>query len=70
MIAVPDGCAFHPRCRYAMDRCAVDLPDLRPVGAGHRSACWLPTNLHGFGEQVEADRERAARAGQLRETGT
>jgi len=69
MIAVPDGCAFHPRCRYAMDRCVVDLPDLRPVGAGHRSACWLPTNLHGFGEQVEAERERAARSGQLRESG-
>jgi peptide/nickel transport system ATP-binding protein len=61
MIDVPGGCAFHPRCRYAMDRCRVDLPDLHPVGAGHRSACWLPGRLLGFGTDVEAERERAAR---------
>jgi peptide/nickel transport system ATP-binding protein len=61
MIAVPEGCAFHPRCRYAMDRCSVDQPDLHPVGAGHRSACWLPGRLLGFGEAVEAEREEAAR---------
>jgi peptide/nickel transport system ATP-binding protein len=66
MIAVPGGCAFHPRCRYAMDRCAVDVPGLRPVGAGHRSACWLPGSLLGFGEETEAERERAAHAGQLK----
>ena len=61
MIAVPGGCAFHPRCRYAMDRCLVDQPDLHPVGPGHRSACWLPGRLLGFGDQVEAEREAAAR---------
>ncbi|TDV54874.1 ABC transporter ATP-binding protein [Actinophytocola oryzae] len=61
MIAVPPGCAFHPRCRYAMDRCRSDLPDLHQVGAGHRSACWLPGRLLGFGVDVEAQRERAAR---------
>jgi oligopeptide/dipeptide ABC transporter ATP-binding protein len=63
MIAVPGGCAFHPRCRYAMDRCVAEVPDLRQVGAGHRSACWLPERLRGFGDQVEADRQRAAHAG-------
>jgi oligopeptide/dipeptide ABC transporter ATP-binding protein len=61
MIAVPAGCAFHPRCRYVMDRCQVDLPDLHPVGAGHRSACWLPGRLLGFGDEVEAERVAAAR---------
>jgi peptide/nickel transport system ATP-binding protein len=60
MIAVPSGCAFHPRCRYVMDRCAVDQPDLHPVGAGHGSACWLPGRLLGFGTEVEQERERAA----------
>jgi oligopeptide/dipeptide ABC transporter ATP-binding protein len=63
MIAVPGGCAFHPRCRYAMDQCAAEVPDLRPVGAGHRSACWLPGRLRGFGDQVEAERQQAAHAG-------
>ncbi|GAB1513121.1 ABC transporter ATP-binding protein [Actinophytocola sp. KF-1] len=62
MIAVPGGCAFHPRCRYAMPRCRTDQPDLRPVGPGHRSACWLPVRLTGFGDQIEAERERAAAA--------
>jgi len=38
--AVPDGCAFHPRCARAMDRCRRERPDLLPVGAT-RAACWL-----------------------------
>jgi oligopeptide/dipeptide ABC transporter ATP-binding protein len=61
MIAVPGGCAFHPRCRYAMDRCLTDQPDLHPVDDGHLSACWLPGRLLGFGERVEAERVQAAR---------
>jgi len=38
--AVPEGCAFHPRCARAMDRCRRERPDLLPVGAT-RAACWL-----------------------------
>ena len=40
---LPSGCAFHPRCRWALDRCKTDLPLLQPVGAeGRREvACWL-----------------------------
>ena len=30
--ARPEGCAFHPRCSYAMERCRVEEPDLRRVG--------------------------------------
>jgi peptide/nickel transport system ATP-binding protein len=25
---LPDGCAFHPRCRYALPRCAQEVPVL------------------------------------------
>jgi peptide/nickel transport system ATP-binding protein len=41
--AIPSGCAFHPRCPYAMDRCSVDVPELIPLnGTGRREvACWL-----------------------------
>jgi peptide/nickel transport system ATP-binding protein len=40
--AVPSGCAFHPRCRFAMERCRRERPDLMPVGATS-AACWLVT---------------------------
>ncbi|HEV7415361.1 MAG TPA: ABC transporter ATP-binding protein, partial [Tianweitania sediminis] len=30
--ARPSGCAFHPRCSYAIERCLVERPPLRPVG--------------------------------------
>jgi peptide/nickel transport system ATP-binding protein len=28
----PSGCAFHPRCPFASDRCRTEDPVLRPVG--------------------------------------
>ena len=37
----PPGCAFHTRCRYAMDRCRVDRPELADVGGKHQVACFL-----------------------------
>jgi oligopeptide/dipeptide ABC transporter ATP-binding protein len=36
----PSGCSFHPRCRFAEARCAVDEPSLQAVGAS-LSACWV-----------------------------
>ncbi|TAM80819.1 MAG: ABC transporter ATP-binding protein [Jatrophihabitans sp.] len=50
MIDPPSGCPFHPRCGFAMDRCAVEAPPLRPVPGAvgtHGSACWLPLSLLG-----------------------
>ncbi|HMG64247.1 MAG TPA: ABC transporter ATP-binding protein, partial [Streptosporangiaceae bacterium] len=49
MLAEPPGCAFRPRCRYALDRCATEAPPLHPIGAspGHQSACWLPDSAAG-----------------------
>ena len=40
-VALPPGCAFHPRCPHAMARCKVERPTLREVAAGHMSACHL-----------------------------
>jgi oligopeptide transport system ATP-binding protein len=37
----PSGCAFHTRCRYAIDRCKVERPLLMDAGAGHQVACLL-----------------------------
>ena len=36
----PPGCAFHPRCPIAVDRCRTERPQLRAVG-GTRVACHL-----------------------------
>ncbi len=41
LIQIPAGCRFHPRCRFAFDRCATEEPALEPVSDGHRSACHL-----------------------------
>ena len=38
--AIPRGCAFHPRCPHAMDRCAAERPELLPAG-DTVAACWL-----------------------------
>ena len=40
-----DGCAFRPRCRHAVERCAGSVPDLEPVGNGHLAACWRLNEL-------------------------
>jgi oligopeptide transport system ATP-binding protein len=37
----PSGCAFHTRCRYAMDRCKVERPLLVDAGTSHQVACLL-----------------------------
>jgi oligopeptide/dipeptide ABC transporter ATP-binding protein len=39
--ALPAGCAYAPRCPYAVDRCQVDVPPLEEVAAGRRVACWV-----------------------------
>lgn len=36
---IPDGCEFHPRCPFRIDRCFTEQPVLRDVAAGRRSAC-------------------------------
>jgi oligopeptide transport system ATP-binding protein len=35
----PAGCAFHPRCPYAVARCAEGVPPLVPAGPGRTAAC-------------------------------
>ena len=38
----PSGCAFHPRCPWAMERCRKETPALvRLDGSGREAACWL-----------------------------
>jgi peptide/nickel transport system permease protein len=49
---LPTGCAFHPRCRWAMSRCHEERPRLAPIdGPAREVACWL----HHGGAQVPAE---------------
>ena len=44
--AIPAGCAFHPRCDRAFDRCHAQRPELMPAGTT-RAACWLHAGTTG-----------------------
>jgi oligopeptide/dipeptide ABC transporter ATP-binding protein len=35
----PSGCAFRPRCEYAIDECAASEPPVVQLGDGHASRC-------------------------------
>ena len=39
LTAMPEGCAFHPRCDYAQDKCRA-AP--WPMTENGRAACWFP----------------------------
>lgn len=55
LIAVPSGCAFHPRCPHAIvpGVCSQERPGLRMVSDQHQAACHLA-------DQIEAKPQRAA----------
>lgn len=50
LIDLPTGCKFHPRCRYATERCREEDPPLIDVAPGQAVACW-------HWEEVAADWE-------------
>ena len=39
------GCAFRPRCRFAVDQCATEIPSLQTVDNEHASACWRVSEI-------------------------
>jgi oligopeptide/dipeptide ABC transporter ATP-binding protein len=39
---LPDGCRFHPRCEFSIDKCRSCRPELIEVGPNHYSRCLLP----------------------------
>ena len=46
--SLPSGCAFHPRCGYAMDACSTQIPELLPIhwepAEPRRASCLLHTD--------------------------
>jgi peptide/nickel transport system ATP-binding protein len=41
----PSGCPFHPRCRYADQMCAEEIPTATLVNEGHITVCFHPTSI-------------------------
>lgn len=40
----PKGCLFHTRCKYAMECCKNEVPQMRQIGENHCVACHLYDN--------------------------
>ena len=37
----PKGCLFHTRCKFAMECCKTEVPQMRQIGENHCVACHL-----------------------------
>jgi peptide/nickel transport system ATP-binding protein len=42
LFALPEGCAFAPRCPRAIDKCRIERPSYEQKAPGHWAACWHP----------------------------
>ncbi|MBU2598412.1 MAG: ABC transporter ATP-binding protein [Actinobacteria bacterium] len=40
-INFPPGCKFHPRCKYKIDKCEKEEPELLEIKPGHFVRCWV-----------------------------
>jgi oligopeptide/dipeptide ABC transporter ATP-binding protein len=38
--AMPEGCRFHPRCPFSIEKCRREEPPLAQILSGHFVACW------------------------------
>ena len=64
LISPPDGCRFHPRCKFAEEDCRVIEPPLQPLPGGRATAClhYERTIESLEAERAAAQSERAAQA--------
>ena len=58
------GCAFAPRCTFAVARCRTEPPPLRPVGAGHVVACHEAERVLASSPFPGGERSAARRPGE------
>ena len=52
--APPTGCAFNPRCQYAMDVCRAEAPPSVQVAGGAQASCHLLHQIETTGGTVRA----------------
>jgi oligopeptide transport system ATP-binding protein len=63
----PSGCHFHTRCwlRERLgnpERCSAEVPQLRPLSAGHEVSCHFAEEVEGSREQLQATGRGGAEA--------
>lgn len=46
-LALPKGCKFAPRCKYATEKCKEEEPDFTEVGPNHQIRCFYPVKRGG-----------------------
>ncbi|MDG6899430.1 MAG: ABC transporter ATP-binding protein [Nitrososphaerota archaeon] len=51
--AYPSGCRFHPRCRFAMEKCRSDEPSPVVVEERHYAACFLLESQGSKGQEKQ-----------------
>jgi peptide/nickel transport system ATP-binding protein len=64
-LALPTGCAFHPRCRFALAVCRTEMPPLFPLEGRRTARCWKYDAEQGkhFPGGVELAAERVGATG-------
>ncbi len=62
LLRLPGGCAFHPRCPLAMERCREEIPVLQSNADGRQVACHLYPQRTRLPEIESAARKMAASA--------
>lgn len=50
---LPAGCAFSPRCKFAIQRCHNERPELEDMGDNHYSACFRREEAELFTKEVD-----------------
>jgi len=57
-LAMPRGCAFHPRCTRKIGCCEADPPPMVRLGETRKVRCWLSAEALEEGSPAEAQRRR------------
>jgi peptide/nickel transport system ATP-binding protein len=67
----PTGCYFHPRCRYAIDKCVTDAPVFEEIEKGHFAACHRARELtlEGVVRLADGNQESVPPVNQIPTTG-
>lgn len=68
LVNLSAGCAFRVRCRWAVDKCATDLPPLMEAGEAHWSACWNADVLGPSALSFNLDEDGQAPVGTINAT--